>query len=43
MSLNPVPVMVKSSPPLVQPEVEERVTWRGLDWEMGLESSNIAG
>ena len=26
MSRNPVPVMVKSSPPLVQPDVADRLT-----------------
>ena len=35
MLRNPVPVMVRSSPPLVQPEVADRLAWRGLVGAMG--------
>ena len=34
-------MMVKSSPPLVQPEVDDRLACRGLDGAMETESSSI--
>lgn len=42
-SENPLPVMVISSPPVVQPVVCESVTSRGLDWMMDFESSSSDG
>ena len=33
--------MVTSSPPLVQPLVEEMVAWSGLDCALGIESLNV--
>ena len=42
-SEKPLPVILTSSPPVVQPVVDESVTWRGLVLEYKLESSNSGG